>query len=531
VLKLSRGRLESAVPWTEVTYPVTAGPHTFKWRYVTNGESYPRANAAQIDSVVLPAPLGSRSLTVARAGAGSGTVTSNPAGVSCGPTCAASFDSGSTVTLTATPAAGSYFAAWSGDCQGAAASCPVTMSAPRTVTATFAPITTPMPPTSVTAVAGNASAAVSFVAPANNGGSAITGYTVTSNPAGGVDTQAGNIATTHTISGLTNGAAYTFTVTATNSAGSSAPSAPSNSVIPATVPGAPSLVTAAPGNAQARVSFAPPASNGGSAIIAYTATCTPGVGAPVAASGVASPVIVPGLTNDVTYTCTVHAANLAGTGPESSPSPAMTPSTVSTLAVTLAGSGTGTVSSASAGISCPGDCTENLPTGTAVALTAAATGGSVFTGWLGGGCTGTVATCNVTVNPATAVSATFAAPGTVVTLDVDGSVPATQYDALTDGLLITRYLLDLTGTPLINGAIQANGTRTTPAAIGAYLADIKPVLDVDGNGVADALTDGQLILRYLFGLRGSALISGALSPSASRTTAADIEAYLQTLLP
>jgi parallel beta-helix repeat protein len=90
----------------------------------------------------------------------------------------------------------------------------------------------PDAPTSVVAAAGNANASISFVAPVNNGGSAITGYTVTSNPAGGVDANAGSTSLTRSITGLTNGTAYTFTVRATNSAGSSSESVPSNSVVP-----------------------------------------------------------------------------------------------------------------------------------------------------------------------------------------------------------------------------------------------------------------------------------------------------------
>jgi hypothetical protein len=79
-----------------------------------------------------------RALTVTKAGAGAGTVTSNPAALSCGSTCTASFPDGETVTLTTTAAAGSSFGGWSGACTGTG-SCQVAMSAARSVTATFAP--------------------------------------------------------------------------------------------------------------------------------------------------------------------------------------------------------------------------------------------------------------------------------------------------------------------------------------------------------------------------------------------------------
>jgi alpha-tubulin suppressor-like RCC1 family protein len=83
-------------------------------------------------------------LAVSRAGAGTGTVTSSPAGIACGATCAANFSSGAVVTLGAVPAGGSYFTGWGGACTGTGA-CNVTMSAVRTVTATFGQTDTDVP--------------------------------------------------------------------------------------------------------------------------------------------------------------------------------------------------------------------------------------------------------------------------------------------------------------------------------------------------------------------------------------------------
>jgi len=76
-------------------------------------------------------------LTVTLAGNGTGTVTSNPGGISCQPTCGASFPLNSQVQLTAAAAAGSYFAGWTGACTGANSPCTVTMTANQQVGATF----------------------------------------------------------------------------------------------------------------------------------------------------------------------------------------------------------------------------------------------------------------------------------------------------------------------------------------------------------------------------------------------------------
>ena len=166
--------------------------------------------------------------------------------------------------------------------------------------------TVPDAPTAVVATAGNAQATVSFTAPANNGGSAITSYTVTATPAAGQDLQVSTTATSHIVIGLTNGTSYLFTVTADNAVGSSL-GADSNSVTPVTVPDPPTAVTATPGHSLAIVSFSAPLADGGSPILSYRATC-----GNATAVGATSPITVTGLVDGTAYACTVKASNALG---------------------------------------------------------------------------------------------------------------------------------------------------------------------------------------------------------------------------
>jgi len=90
-------------------------------------------------SFVAPTGVSTFTLTVSKAGAGNGTVTSTPAGISCGATCSANYDGGTVVTLTATPATGSTFSGWSGAGCAGKGSCTVTMAAATSVIANFKP--------------------------------------------------------------------------------------------------------------------------------------------------------------------------------------------------------------------------------------------------------------------------------------------------------------------------------------------------------------------------------------------------------
>ena len=160
---------------------------------------------------------------------------------------------------------------------------------------------------------------MSWKEPADHGGAAITSYTATASPGGATCTTAG---TSCTVNPLTNGQAYTFTVTATNVAGDGPPSDPSAPVTPRTTPGAPTGVSGTPGNGKVTVSWSAPADNGGASITGYTATAAPG-GATCASNGTSCEIT--GLTNGQAYTFTVFATNAAGDGPPSSPSATVTP--------------------------------------------------------------------------------------------------------------------------------------------------------------------------------------------------------------
>jgi C1A family cysteine protease len=173
---------------------------------------------------------------------------------------------------------------------------------------TAATLGPPGAPSIGVATAGNAQAVVSFTPPANNGGSTIAQYTVTSSP-GGIS-KTGSTSPI-TVTGLTNGTAYTFSVSATNATGTGPSSTASNSVTPsaapASVPGAPTISNAIAGNGTITLSVVAPSSNGGSTITSYRATCGGS-----SAVGTISPITVSSLTNGATYACYVQATNNVG---------------------------------------------------------------------------------------------------------------------------------------------------------------------------------------------------------------------------
>lgn len=166
---------------------------------------------------------------------------------------------------------------------------------------------------------GSTTATVAYTAPSSNGGFAITSYTAISTPGAitGSISQAGS--GTITVTGLTPGQDYTFTVLATNSQGSGVNSSSSNTITTdAAAPSAPVVGTATKiSSTSATLSFSPPIQNNGAAVTGYTVTSTPGG---ITATGSASPITITGLTPATAYTFTVTATNSAGTSTASSAS-------------------------------------------------------------------------------------------------------------------------------------------------------------------------------------------------------------------
>jgi len=112
--------------------------------------------------------------------------------------------------------------------------------------------------------------------------------------------------------------------------------------------------------------------------------------------------------------------------------------------------------------------------------------------------------------------------------DVDESL---QAQPLTDGLLVIRYLFGFSGDALTSGAVSSDANRDASEVIVSYLTDADAQLDIDGDGESKPLTDGLLLIRYLFGFSGSSLVSGAIGSEATRDTAEAVEAYIEERIP
>ncbi|OLF15183.1 hypothetical protein BU204_23260 [Actinophytocola xanthii] len=184
----------------------------------------------------------------------------------------------------------------------------------------------PATPAAPTATAGISRATVSWSAPATNG-SPITGYRLTRYLNGTSEgTTSYGATTSTTVTGLTPGGSYTFTVAAVNAYGTSDPSGPSTAAVPYALPDAPSVTALSAGTGSAVMSWTTPNGNG-RPVTGYVVV--PYVGSTAMAAqtfpGSATTRTVTGLTAGTAYTFTVAAQNVAGTGPASARSASVTP--------------------------------------------------------------------------------------------------------------------------------------------------------------------------------------------------------------
>jgi hypothetical protein len=254
-------------------------------------------------------------------------------------------------------------------------------------------------PTNVSATSGeNGQSIVSWTAPASDGGLPITRYIVTASP-GGASCPWTSGPLSCTVTGLTNGTTYTFTVRATNAAGTSE-SLSSNGVTPATTPGLPTSVTVTPANGESAVSWLAPVDTGGATITGYTVTASPGGASCPWTSGPLS-CTVTGLTNGTTYTFTVRATNAAGTSSASSASASVVPGYALTISTF---SGSGTITNSTGTMSCTSVCIANQAD--AATITATPATGWVFSSW-GGACSGATRVCSLLMNQARDVAVFF----------------------------------------------------------------------------------------------------------------------------
>ena len=187
----------------------------------------------------------------------------------------------------------------------------------------------PAAPAAPTATAGPGSATVSWTAPPANG-SPITGYVITPFLNGVAQSPQSFDAstTTRTLTGLTAGGTYRFTVAAVNAIGTGPASPQSNAVVPFAVPGQPVITAAVAGDSAVTLTWTAPA-DGGSPITGYIVTPYIGAAAqpPQSFGGTATTQRITGLTPGTAYTFTVTAQNAAGSGTPSAHSAAVTPNT------------------------------------------------------------------------------------------------------------------------------------------------------------------------------------------------------------
>lgn len=354
-----------------------------------NGISKPRIN---VQAALNTFTTVQRVLTYVKAGTGSGTVSFSPAGgqASCNANCTNSYVNGQTVTLTATALSGSTFAGWSGGvCTGTAPSCTVTMTAARSVTATFNPPPTPV----LSYTKGGGGNGTVFFSPA--GTQTDCAASCNAQFASGTAVRLTAVAAPNSVFKGWQGACVGM--------GRCRVSMTEPRAVTAVFDLIPSftLTLDATGSGTGTVSFAQPAG-----VAPCTGDCTrsfsEGLRVTLVAQAAANARFAGwGGACSGTKPCTVNMTQARTVTAAFN--------TVPSFTLTYDATGSGTVSFAEpAGVaSCTADCTRNFAEGTRVTLVAQAAANFRFAGW-GGACTGLRA-CTVSMTQARTVAATFTA--------------------------------------------------------------------------------------------------------------------------
>ncbi len=355
-----------------------------------------------------------------------GSVTSSPGGIDCGADCSENYAENTNVTLTARPASDAVFAGWSGDCSGSSNTCVVFMSAAKSVTATF----TRNLPLQV-AVVGNGEGLVTS-APA---GISCLPNCVHAFAAGSVVTLLAVPSTGSMFGGWfggCSGANETCTVTMNQAKAVTATFIRLFSVQVALAGSGAGTVTSSPAGIACPTDCQETLPEG--TVVTLTAVSLAG----------SSFSHWSGACEDTATTCVVTLDRVKATTATFSVTPPPPPPLP--LNLSLTGTGVGKVTSSPAGIDCGSDCAESYTSGTHVTLTAAASAGSVFSGW-SGACAGSASQCVVTLNAAASVSASFmqlipltvgiTGSGTVTSNPSGVTCPADCNEALMPSIQIT----------------------------------------------------------------------------------------------
>ena len=321
-------------------------------------------------------------LTVAKAGTGTGTVTSSPAGINCGTDCTENYTANTVVALAAVPASGSKFSGWSGACSGTG-TCNVTLSAAKTVTATFDKLVTYTLTASKTGSGTISSNPLGISCGTDCSEAYVTGTVVTL-----MATPATNYQFTGW-SGACSGTVSTCTVSLTAAKSVTANFQPIFVLTTSKTGAGSGTITSLPGGVNCGSDCSEAYLNN----TTVTLTATAATGSKFTSWS--------GACSGTTTTCTVSMTAAKSVTATFVP--------LYNLTVTRSGTGTGTVTSTPAGISCGTDCTEAYPANTSVTLKVAAASGSRFTGW-SGACTGTATSCVVSMAAVKTVNAAFAKP-------------------------------------------------------------------------------------------------------------------------